>query len=266
MKKASRIESGEEATVDVAGQVIDRMRKEKGFAEEQAEAVIEAQAILGTAVLKENSHIPVDADEHVLTPPRLVEIFADPRFVDLLLALQHFQKKILDYFVFDDPSDCNDEDELELLWENMQQVAQEILDLNSKVAELYVAISKPDEHEVSLFNQIEESHWYQVAFEQLFQLWQIMICPPDLRPNDPPIWTYETEMMIRDVAIAWSQSDQSQSAYRFSEVKREHTRHFLLFLQWFVEHQSALPQVNVVELNELYSEMVHIAHSILDET
>lgn len=249
----------------VVKEIIGRMRKEYGFSREQALAVIEAQAILGMGLPEDSTLVPVDAEGQVLIPSRLAEIFVDPRFLEMLLATQQFQRRILDYFIFADPNDCDDEEEVKLLQEKINEIAQEILDLDNKITRFYSAITKPEEHEVSLFNQIGETRWYQAAFKQMFQFWQIMTSPPDLWPNDPPIWTYETEMMLQNVATAWYQSDQSQSAYRFPEIKLEDTRNLLLFLQWFVEHQLALPQVNVVELNELHSEIVSIAYSILAE-
>lgn len=255
----------EEGLTGVPGEIIGRMRQSDGFAGEQAAAVAEALIVLGTPEPKEKTHIPVDADGRVLIPSRLAEVFSDRRFIEMLLATQQFNKIILDFFIFDDPSDCEDEEELELLQEKIQEIAQEILDLDTKISKLYVAITKPNEHEDSLFNQVEETQWYQVAFRQLFQLGQIMVCPPDLWPENPPIWSPGTEMILREVATSWAKYGQPFSVYRFAEIQKEDLRNYLLFLEWFVKHEPALPQVNVIELNEQYSEVVKKAHNVVSE-
>lgn len=273
MVEKSEAQFGEMSEPSIYDRILAKIQKDKGLAGEKDAAVAQALLILAeTADTESQNGVLLDAAEQVVIPVRLAEVFENQLFIELLLTVKQFQKEILDFLIFSDPTDCEGEHDLLALNTEIYRIATNIVGLDATIEKLFQAITNPSEGEHSLFNGIEPENirWYRAAFKNLVDVWQVFMCPPDLKP-EKPMFSGETAAMVVQSSLEWAATYEWTTKNgipreaEFPEIENERARQYLVFLRWFVEHRRALPRVEQAQLLELFSEVLQVSHMMVDD-
>lgn len=273
MVEKSEAQFGEMSEPSIYDRILAKIQKDKGLAGEKDAAVAQALLILAeTADTESQNGVLLDAAEQVVIPVRLAEVFENQLFIELLLTVKQFQKEILDFLIFSDPTDCEGEHDLLALNTEIYRIATNIVGLDATIEKLFQAITNPSEGEHSLFNGIEPENirWYRAAFKNLVDVWQVFMCPPDLKP-EKPMFSGETAAMVVQSSLEWAATYEWTTKYgisreaEFPEIENTRVRQYLVFLRWFVEHRRALPRVEQAQLLELFSEVLQVSHMMVDD-
>lgn len=206
-------------------------------------------------------------DEYQVVSKNAHELLNKNGFLSLLLALANFAENVYRYlhFGYAQPGETEEEADNRERLKNALLVA--IADGDHTISEYYAVVFNANNRfpNWKVFPDAENREEQIISARCIVEFWQALVFPNDVYPQDTMLTQGQRDFLQ---AQLWDMEEAGVAVTnsRFSKIDEPAIEARLVFLQWMLENNRAIPKVNLAETRMLYTEVLAKAQQIVQST